>query len=260
MFGFINARFILLAWLAPLTEAHASYFITISAPVRWVAVCGAPYAGLPSAGAPMVPRGAESSGPVGETVSHSRQCTGGGSGASEELPSPLVEATGSAVKVEANWICERVQLSKAPAIGPPIFMVAPMRPGLSLLTSPSVACLYHLYSTCSSHRAAAQVARSAYGSRKRSSGLLGLAAELGSRSRPKPDTRYRPAGPAAQTVGALCEAWCRTFLSSCPWPRALETPVPLPSSPPDLMKAVQIEKAFSGPSAASASSDMSHGT
>ena len=139
-------------------------------------------------------------------------------------------------------------------------MVAPMRPGLSPLTSPSVACLYHLYSTCSAHRAAAQVARSAYGSRQRSSGLLGLAAELGSRSRPKPDTRYRPAGPAAQTVGALCEAWCRTFLSSCPWPRALGTPVPLPSSPPDLMKAVQIEKAFSGPSAASASSDMSHGT
>ena len=32
--------------------------------------------------------------------------------------------------------------------------------------------------------------------------------------------------------------------------------MPLPSSPPDLMKAVQIEKAFSGPSAASASSDM----
>ena len=89
---------------------------------------------------------------------------------------------------------------------------------------------------------------------------LERAPELGSRSRPKPDTRYRPAGPAAQTVGALCEAWCRTFLSSCPWPRALGTPVPLPSSPPDLMKAVQIEKAFSGPSAASASSDMSHGT
>ena len=32
--------------------------------------------------------------------------------------------------------------------------------------------------------------------------------------------------------------------------------MPLPSSPPDLMKAVQIEKAFSVPSAASASSDM----
>jgi hypothetical protein len=92
------------------------------------------------------------------------------------------------------------------------------------------------------------------------SGLLGLAAELGSRARPKPDTHtviQVCAGPAAQTVVTLCEAWCRTFLSSCPWPRALEMPVPLPSSPPDLIKAVQIEKAFSGPSAARASSDIS---
>ena len=62
--------------------------------------------------------------------------------------------------------------------------------------------------------------------------------------------------PGSAERGALCEAACRTFLSSCPWPGMLETPVPLPSLPPDLMKAVQTEKAFSVPSAASASSDM----
>ena len=51
--------FILLAWLAPLTEAHASYFITISAPARWVGgsvrrTRGWVYLAL-------VPRGAETS-------------------------------------------------------------------------------------------------------------------------------------------------------------------------------------------------------